>query len=72
LVALSLLPHFAPHRTSNILPCDLQATEDELQAFHSDDYTRALKTAHETLSAHPGGGSCKVAELEEFGLFVST
>lgn len=49
-----------------------QATEDELQTFHSDDYIRALQTAHATLSSRPALGGKDVAELEEFGLFVSS
>jgi hypothetical protein len=48
----------------------LQATEDELQTFHSDDYIRALRTAHSTLASRPATGGKVVAELEEFGLFV--
>jgi hypothetical protein len=44
----------------------LQATENDLQAFHSDDYLVALKTAHSQLSARDGAKD--FSELEDFGL----
>jgi hypothetical protein len=47
-----------------------QATEDELQDFHSDDYIRALKTAHSSLTARSGVGCDGLLELEEFGLLA--
>jgi hypothetical protein len=57
--------------TQSRSPCistsySLQATENDLQAFHSDDYLVALKTAHSRLSARDG--SKDFSELEDFGL----
>ncbi len=44
----------------------LKATENDLQAFHSDDYLVALKTAYSQLSARDGAKH--LSQLEEFGL----
>ena len=73
--AVELTP-VPPLRSSHVPHCAAaftylgQASEDDLQAFHSDDYLHALKTAHATLTARNGAGCSGLSELEDFGLFV--